>query len=310
MINNAIEFHDAEQYSAGLYTRFGARCVRTDCIQNFGWMKLKMTTPPKRSDAERSGQIQSVSRAIRVLNALAADEDGMTLTEIAHTVSLPPSTVHRLLTTLQQERYVRFDTERGAWQIGVQCFSVGNAFLRTRDLVAITRPYMRRLMEESGETVNLAVRDNDEMVYLAQVECREMMRAFAKPGARVPIAGSAVGKTLLARMSGKDVSDLLQRVGNQQRTRRTINALPKMQEELERVRKVEYAIDNEEHSVGLRCVASALFGHHSEPLGAISISGPTARITDERLAALGKIVSSIAKEATTALGGVWPNQEA
>ena len=85
-----------------------------------------MNVSAKRSDAERSGQIQSVARAISVLNALAADEDGMTLTQIAHTVTLPPSTVHRLLTTLQQERYVRFDTERGAWQIGVQCFAVGS----------------------------------------------------------------------------------------------------------------------------------------------------------------------------------------
>ncbi|UUX50817.1 helix-turn-helix domain-containing protein [Nisaea acidiphila] len=265
-----------------------------------------MTALPKRSDAERSGQIQSVARAISVLNALAADEDGMTLTEIAHTVTLPPSTVHRLLTTLQQERYVRFDTERGAWQIGVQCFAVGNAFLRTRDLVAITRPYMRRLMEESGETVNLAVRDHDEMVYLAQVECREMMRAFAKPGARVPIAGSAVGKTLLARLHMDEVSKLLARVGAEHRTRRTIDALPRMEAELDRVRQVEFAIDNEEHSVGLRCVASAVFGHHSEPLAAISISGPTARITDDRIDKLGKIVTSVAKEATAALGGIWP----
>ena len=269
-----------------------------------------MNVSAKRSDAERSGQIQSVARAISVLNALAADEDGMTLTQIAHTVTLPPSTVHRLLTTLQQERYVRFDTERGAWQIGVQCFAVGNAFLRTRDLVAITRPYMRRLMEESGETVNLAVRDHDVMVYLAQVECREMMRAFAKPGERVPIAGSAVGKILLARMKTRDVSKLLMRIGSEPKTHRTIVALPQMEKELSKVRAVEYAIDNEEHSVGLRCVASAIFGHRSEPLAAISVSGPTARLTDERMDKLGKIVCSVAREATGAVGGIWPSKNA
>lgn len=286
------------------------RYRKRNCIQKHREDTEFMNAIPKRSDSERSGQIQSVARAISVLNALAADEDGMTLTQIAHTVTLPPSTVHRLLTTLQQERYVRFDTERGAWQIGVQCFAVGNAFLRTRDLVAITRPYMRRLMEESGETVNLAVRDHDEMVYLAQVECREMMRAFAKPGARVPIAGSAVGKTLLARLRTDDVSKLLTRIGSEHKTRRTIDALPRMEQELARVREVEYAIDNEEHSVGLRCVASAVFGHHSEPLAAISISGPTARITDERIDKLGKIVCSVAREATAALGGIWPQSNA
>ena len=214
--------------------------------------------------------------------------------------------MHRLLTTLQQVRYVRFDTERSAWQIGVACFSVGNAFLRSRDLVTIARPYMRRLMEESGETVNLAVRDGAAMVYLAQVECREMMRAFAKPGARVPIGGSAVGKTLLARLPETDVGGLVGSAGLDLRTRKTIDALPRMRAELEQVRRRHFAIDNEEHSVGLRCVAAAIFDHHGDPLGAISISGPTARITDARLAPLGALVTGIAREATGALGGVWP----
>ncbi len=258
------------------------------------------------STSERSGQIQSVMRAISVLNALAASNDGMTLTEIAQTVSLPPSTVHRLLTTLQQARFVRFDADRGGWQIGVSCFSVGNAFLRSRDLVTITRPYLRRLMEECGETANLAVRDNAEMVYLAQAECREMMRALAKPGARVPIAGSAVGKTLLARLPEGEVERLIGLPGPDSRTRKTIAALPRMLDELARVRTQLYAVDDEEHAVGLRCVAAAVFDHLGDPLGAISLSGPTARITDDRIAQLGACVREVAKDATTALGGAWP----
>jgi IclR family acetate operon transcriptional repressor len=260
----------------------------------------------KSSNSERTGQIQSVMRAISVLNALAASNDGLTLTEIAQTVTLPPSTVHRLLTTLQQARYVRFDADRGGWQVGVTCFSVGNAFLRSRDLVTITRPYLRRLMEECGETANLAIRDNMDMVYLAQAECREMMRALAKPGARVPIAGSAVGKTLLARMPEAEVARLIDTPDPNNRTRKTIDALPRMLDELARVRDQRYAIDDEEHAVGLRCVAAAVFDHLGEPLGAISLSGPTARIPDDRIAKLGVVVRDVAKEATSALGGTWP----
>lgn len=271
-------------------------------------MNTEPDAPVEKPANDRSGQIQSVMRAVSVLDALARSDDAMTLTELSHTVSLPPSTVHRLLTTLQQVRYARFDSERGGWQIGVGCFATGNAFLRSRDLVTITRPYMRRLMEESGETVNLAVRDNAAMVYLAQVECREMMRAFAKPGARVPIAGSAVGKSLLARLPEGDVGGLVGSTEFELRTRKTIDALPRMREELDQVRLRHYAIDNEEHSVGLRCVAAALFDHLGEPLGAISISGPTARITDDRLAKLGGLVSGVAREATGALGGLWPGR--
>ena len=267
-----------------------------------------MKTPvPSPASTERSGQIQSVMRAVSVLNALADSNDGLTLTEISHTVTLPPSTVHRLLTTLQQARYVRFDPDRGAWQIGVTCFSVGNAFLRSRDLVPIARPYLRRLMEESGETANLAVRDNLEMVYLAQAECREMMRALAKPGARVPIAGSAVGKTLLAGMPEEEVARLFHAIELDTRTKKTIDALPRLLDELNRVRGQRYAIDDEEHAVGLRCVAAAVVDHLGEPLGAISVSGPTARITNDRIAPLGAMVRDVAREATTALGGVWPD---
>ncbi len=128
-----------------------------------------------------TGQVQSLTRALRILNTLSESANGLTLSDLAHTVALPTSTVHRLLTTLQNERYVRFDNERSVWLIGVQAFHVGSVYVRSRDLVAIARPYMRRLMEESGETVNLAIVDRNEVIFLAQVECQKMMRAIAGP---------------------------------------------------------------------------------------------------------------------------------
>ena len=105
-----------------------------------------------RAAADRSGQVQSLTRALTILNALAEAEEGMGVTEVAQQVGLPPSTTHRLLTTLQQEHFVRFDGERALWSIGVQSFVVGNAFLRDRHLVQTARTHMRALMEESGET--------------------------------------------------------------------------------------------------------------------------------------------------------------
>ena len=107
----------------------------------------------------QAGQVQSLTRALALLEAVARSHDGLALTELAQTVGLPPSTAHRLLTTLQQGRFVRFDLLASVWQIGVQAFVVGNAFARTRDVLTMARPHMRRLMEESGETVNLYVAD-------------------------------------------------------------------------------------------------------------------------------------------------------
>ncbi|MEZ5826576.1 MAG: helix-turn-helix domain-containing protein, partial [Geminicoccaceae bacterium] len=107
--------------------------------------------------SQSSGQVQSLKRALSLLNALASHTEGMTLTELAQAVKLPPSTAHRLLTTLESERYVRFEASEHLWQVGVQAFVSGNSFLRGRDVARMSRRFMRRLMEESGETANLFV---------------------------------------------------------------------------------------------------------------------------------------------------------
>ena len=255
---------------------------------------------------ERPGGVQSLSRSLAVLNALSLSDHGMTLTDVAQTVGLPPSTAHRLLTTLQQDRFVRFDSERSVWLVGVQAFIVGNAFVRSRDFVAVARPFMRRLMEESGETVNLAVEDQGEAIFLAQVECRAMMRALGTPGSRVPLHCSGVGKALLSAIDEAQVAKTLQRHGLQRVTDKTIDTPAKLRTELDRVRATGYAFDDEEHAVGLRCVASVIYNEHSEPLAGVSLSGPAARVTDARVPVLGALVAKVAQEITAALGGVCP----
>jgi IclR family acetate operon transcriptional repressor len=132
------------------------------------------------------GQVQSLCRALSILNLIADSDNGMTMTTISQQANLPMSTTHRLLTTMQHERYVRYDNDLSLWTIGVQAFVIGNSFVRSRDIIATARPFMASLMEKSGETTNLAVADHGECIYLAQVECRQIMRVQAKPGSRVP----------------------------------------------------------------------------------------------------------------------------
>lgn len=124
---------------------------------------------------ENGGQVQSLCRALSILNVVAEEDRGMTMTDIAQRASLPLSTTHRLLTTLQHERYVRFDSEQSLWMMGVQAFIIGNAFVRSRDIIATSRPFMLALMEKSGETVNLAVADQGECIYLAQVDRKSVV---------------------------------------------------------------------------------------------------------------------------------------
>lgn len=263
----------------------------------------KSTSDAKSKSRERSGQVQSLARALSILNTLAESAGGMTLTDLAHTIGLAPSTAHRLLTTLQQERFVRFEPVGGVWQIGVQAFIVGSGFLRARDLVATARPYMQRLMEESGETVNLAVEDRGLVVYLAQVECQEMMRAFARPGARVPMHSSGVGKALMSSMPASKVEKIIDRRGMDKKTDKTIDSLPELLTHVADIRRRGYSIDDEEQAIGLRCVASVIHDEFGEPCGALSLSGPMARLVDNRIAELGSLVAKTAAEITAEWGG-------
>lgn len=271
-------------------------------------MARSVVTGSKRAAApERSDQVQSLVRALSIVNRIAAADEGVTLTELAQQVGLSSSTAHRLLTTLEQERYVHYDAERRVWSVGVQAFVAGNAFLKTRSLVGAARPHMRALMEESEETVNLAVEDEAEAIYLSQVECRQMMRAFARPGGRVPLHCSSVGKALLSAMPDAKLSKVLHRHGLARVTIKTINTAATLRADLERSRERGYAIDDEEHAVGLRCVASVIFNENADAVAAVSLSGPMARIPDERVPLLGQLVRDKADAITGQLGGSLPD---
>ena len=266
--------------------------------------------PPRRAGATRialveprGNQVQSLTRALGILNTLAGTGEGMTLTDISQIVGLAPSTAHRLLTTLEAERFVRFDAAESLWQVGVQAFTVGNAFARNRDIVGIARPYLRRLMEESGETANLYLAVDGEAICMAQVECRQMMRSIARPGGRVLMHCSGVGKALLAFMAEEELTRVLRRHGLPRTTEKTLDTPKKLREDLALVRARGWAFDDEEHAVGMRCVAAVILDETGNSIAAISLSGPTARIVDDRVPTLGKQIRQIADDLTLAVGG-------
>lgn len=264
---------------------------------------------PAKKQRENTGQVQSLCRALSILNVIADEDHGMTMTDISQRARLPLSTTHRLLTTLQHERFVRFDNEQSLWMMGVQAFIIGNSFVRSRDIIATSRPFMMGLMEKSGETVNLAVADQGECIYLAQVECRQMMRVQAKPGSRVPMHSSAVGKALLSAMPEAKARKFLDMRELERGTDKTVVDFKALCKEIENVRQSGYALDDEEHCVGLRCVASVIYDEFGLPMAAVSLSGPLARIGDERFPILGGMVRETAHAITAAMGGVIPLQK-
>ena len=251
--------------------------------------------------------MQSLTRGLSVLEALARSSAGLTLTDLAQRVQLPPSTTHRFLSTLERMGYVYQAGDLGLWYVGLQAFTVGTTFLANRDFVAQSHASMHRLMEQAGETANLAILDGTEAVFVAQVQCHEMMRTLVKLGSRVPLHASGVGKALFAALSDEQVDAILKVKGLPRITDNTIVAAETMWAALRVIRQRGYSFDDEEHARSTRCVGAAIYDEHAEPLGAISIAGPSARLSDERVRHLGPIVAHIAEELTRQLGGKWPH---
>lgn len=257
----------------------------------------------------RSGQVRSITRALSLLRALAASSEGLTLSEAAEIAGLAPSTAHRILTTLESERFVRFDTSVGLWQVGVAAFTVGAAFARNREVVTLARPYLRRLMEVTGETANIYVESGGEAVCMAQVESRHTMRAITQVGGRVKMHWSAAGKALLSGMADAHIHQILAEQTMPRATRATITDAVSLMDEIGQVRVSRFAHDVEEYTEGLRCIASPVFNEAGRAVAAISISGPTARITPTRIAGLETILGEVADEITRDYGGQRPEPQ-
>lgn len=273
-----------------------------DTTRHGNTVKKRGRVPGPKADAG-TGQIQSLTRGLTLLERLAEAGSGLLLTDLAQRVGLSPSTTHRLLATLEKAGFVRQMGELGRWYVGLKAFVVGSAFLESRDLLAQSHPYLRRLMEQSGETANLAVLDGFEAVFVDQVQCREMMRMQVKLGSRVPLHASGVGKALLSAMSEDAVRAVLHKRGLPRITDNTIDSPDRLWAELEKIRTNGYAYDNEEHAIGLRCLAAPILDEFGEPLAALSMAGPRSRVPDERAAELGALVGRLARELTQALGG-------
>jgi len=266
-------------------------------------MKTQALTP---EPAVKGQLVQSLSRALNILSILGASGGPMSLTAVAEAAGLSPSTTHRLLTTLQEERYVRFDQGKRGWSVGLQAYMTGINFLRTRSLVDVARPRLRRLMEDSGEVVNLAVEDNGEAIYLHRVAGPRAAQSTVPVAERTLLHCSAVGKALLAGMADTRIQTILSQRGMRQFTRTTVSSLPALKQELTLVRTRGYAIDQEERVSGLRCVAAPIYDETTAVVGAVSLSGTTRRIEDTRVRDLGEMVKRTAAAITAEFGGRLP----
>ena len=259
---------------------------------------------PGRKPAENAApsSVQVLDRSLKLLD-LVARADGAALTDLADQSGMAPSTVHRLLTSLAGHGMVSHDTETGAWTIGVKAFEIGTAYLRFRKLGTISRPFLKHLMEDCGETANIAIEDDGDVVFISQVESHAPMRAFFRPGRRGPIHASGIGKAILSTWQDARITALLSGRTLQHFTDKTRDTLPALLADLSDIRTRGWSIDDEEHTLGMRCVAAPIFDEYGEAVAGISVSGPAVRLPDAKVDALGPVVRAAAEGVTRAMGG-------
>jgi len=266
-------------------------------VQNADEVKLKL----RRIGGSGRPKVQSVDRTLDVLEALASRRGATGISDLAQVVGLHVSTVHRLLATLVDRGYVRQDPDSSRYHLGARVFSLANAADVHLDLRLVARPYLERMMRSSGETANLVTSSDTEVIYLDQVASLHLVKMFTAPGMRAPLYCTGTGKMMLAERSPEDAEVVL--AGPMPRhTPRTIVTRGALEVELATIRKNGFCVDNEEMEEGVRCLAVPIFDRRNRCIGAMSVSGPTTRMTGERVDRLAPTAKAIALELSRQLG--------
>lgn len=244
---------------------------------------------------ERDYTVRAVERVCSILDLLQESVDGVSLIDVAQATELPKSSAFRYLWTLEAHRYVERDPESGHYRLGL-----GFVAMHSRQLEVLRQralPWLEKLRDELGETMNLGVLDGDSVIYLEIIESRRGVRLAAKRGDRDPIHATALGKAIAANISETRVREILHESGMPRRTANTITSVDDYFDELAKVRRVGYALDNGENEVDGRCVAVPILG---TPLpAALSLSAPATRFPLQQVEEVANALMDVAGRIAT-----------
>lgn len=242
-------------------------------------------------------RIKSIDKAISILELMALEGRDLTLTEIGENLSMGKGTVHRFLNTLKGRRFVQQDPETKKYGFGVRAFELGKAIRQETFLKNIMLPKLKDLSARCGESINGAILDYDEILYIVHLESEETLRFHTQEGSRLPATCTALGKVLLSSLP----EESLERMYAQEDqfkvlTKNSIHSLEKLKKTLADVRKKDLAYDWEEAFLGVCCIAAPIRNYRSDVIASISISMPTIRMTQEKKKEYSKILLETAEE--------------
>ncbi|MBS3897356.1 MAG: IclR family transcriptional regulator [Dethiobacter sp.] len=264
-----------------------------------------MTQGLEEKEQGENNIVQSVERALTLIEILADESAPMSITEISKNVGLKISTVHRLLATLIHKGYVEQEGDSSKYKLTFKLLSIGQSATYPIDFRAKARPFLEELVDRCNETANLSILDNGEVVYIDQVESTNIVivKMFSTVGSRRQAHCTGSGKVLLAYLPSEELHRVLGTMELKRYTNETITDVESLKKELERTRKQDYALDMGEREKDMRCVAAPVRKHGGQVVAAISVSGPSTRITSYYLNnELIAVVQEVAKKLSLSLG--------
>lgn len=241
-----------------------------------------------------SQPVRSVERALDILLCFTREEPTRSLTQIAESVHMSKTTVHRLLTTLENKRFITRDRSTNLYRLGLRFIEMASLVLHDVELHRWAQPYLQRLSQEYGETVDLSILDGSHVIYLEVIESPQRLKLAAAVGQRLPAYFTASGKALLAFMPADEVTKIL--TDNiQSQTEGTPLSLPEMLTDLKQTADRGYAVSEAEYEKDINAVAAPIFDAENRPIASIAIVGPSFRLTKDRLPLLGESLRNMTR---------------
>lgn len=245
--------------------------------------------------------IASVIKAIKVIEFIANSKKEVGVTEISNELNYGVSATYHLLNTLKESNIIVQNKTTKKFKLGLKLWQIGMLAYDQNHLSSILRTYLSKLKELTGETANLTIMDNDKIVYIAQEESDRLVRMFTKTGATAPLHCTGAGKILLANKPEEIRDSILDKIELDRYTDNTITDREELINEMEKIRKNGYGFDNEERELGVSCIGAPIFDLTNEVIACITISGPTARFTEDNKEKWTKDILRVSNEANNFL---------
>lgn len=228
--------------------------------------------------------IQSVERALQILDLFNEQATELKITEISKQMGLSKSTLHSLLKTLQLHGYIDQNPDNEKYCLGMKLVERGHFVVGTMDIRQKAKSWLSTLSQETGQTTHLGILDGNEGVYIEKIEGKQAAIAYSRIGRRLPVHATAIGKVLLAWLGDEELTALLDGYQFTGFTPSTLTDRASLLAALAQTRHNRYALDNEENEPGVRCIAVPVWNHESRVIAALSLSTLTSRVNDNNLA--------------------------